>query len=248
MKKLLIALTLLLSSIMPAMAWDNTARNMQVDQTNFLVNDNCSGTLIDKSQGLVLTANHCITDQFVEVEREEVQPDGTLKKMKRRVAKTGTVSQLSFNGVNEISRTSYVFKIVGNDRELDLALLKVQAKLPNTLESTLACGETSRGDAVAAVGNPYAVLYSTITRGYVSSVQRNYKMIGVEDQGDHGLIQHTAPIAGGNSGGALYNDAGALVGVNVRNTATGLVGLAVPLEDVKKFIADTKIANLPTCQ
>jgi S1-C subfamily serine protease len=55
------------------------------------------------------------------------------------------------------------------------------------------------------------------------------------DDGEHGLVQHTAVIAPGNSGGALYNADGHFVGVNVRGMPGGF-GFAVPLSDVRAFL------------
>lgn len=235
MTKLSNALLLLFLSVAPAAAWDISDMNTQIDQTNFLVNDNCSATLIDMKKGRLLTANHCISDQFQIIEREEIQDDGTVKTRKVRVAVPGTVSQMFFSGPAQTQKNSYTFKIVKNDASTDLALIETLGPLPNIQQAPVACKEPVRGETVFAVGNTLAVLYATVSKGIVSNVHRSYRNIGVDD--DHGLVQTTAAVAGGNSGGALYNDRGELSGVVVRgyqNVAP--ISLVVPLSDVRKFL------------
>ena len=217
-----------------APAWPLASMNKQIDQTNVLMNNNCSGTLIDAKNGYILTANHCIRDQFEIVSRQTIGDDGVVKEEKVRVARPGTFSYLLFKDANEVQRTVYVYKIVLNDEKLDLALVQTKAKLPETLSAPFACAEPIRGEKVYAVGNPYAVLYSSVTSGIVSSTDRNYPMIRVDDMDGNTLIQSSAIVAPGNSGGALYNERGELIGVNVR----GIPGitLSVPLSDIKKFL------------
>jgi S1-C subfamily serine protease len=229
-------------SISPASAWEPSAMNKQIDATNFLVNDNCSATLIDKDGGYLLTANHCIREQFSTVEREKVQDDGTIKTERVRIAKQGTVSQLFFNGPNEVRRVTYTFKIKANDENKDLALIQVQTKLNNSMAAPIACKAPMRGDVVYAVGNSLGVLYASVSSGIIASVNRDYRMIGVGGEAaDNGLIQSTAPIAGGNSGGALYNNNGELVGVVVRGyQQESPLGLSVPLKDIRAFLKDAK--------
>lgn len=241
-KTLLAALMLVLSlppACTPAMAWDKAAMNKQIDQTNFLVNKGCSGTLI--APKYILTANHCIKDQYEVVDHDAIGADGKVTKEKIRIARPGTVSQIFFSGPAEVQKNSYVFKIKSTDSALDLALLELQTKIPNE-PAELSCTYLSRGDTVFAVGNPYGALYSTLTSGIVSSLQRSYRDLQIAgelgdltDSGEHGLVQHSAIIAGGNSGGALYDNDGKLEGVNVRGAASGF-GFSVPLSDIRKFL------------
>lgn len=259
MKKFLVAILASAFSLFgaPAFAgWDLTAMNQQIDQTNFVVNGICSGTLIDKDNGLFLTANHCIDEQFQTIEKEVPDKDnqGAVKKIKIKISVPGKVSQLTFDGPKPVAENSAVFKVKAHDPDHDLALVQSESKLPNTMSAPLACKEPVRGETVYAVGNPFVVLYSSVTKGIIASVQRDYRMIGIDQTGydgdnqpgENGLIQHTAPIAGGNSGGALYNENGELIGVNVRGSAVGSISLAVPLDDIRKFLTDNKV-NLPTC-
>lgn len=226
--------------------WSPDAMNRQIDATNFLVNDNCSATLVGSDVGYLLTASHCIQSQFRTIEREKIDDKGVVTKEQVRISVPGTVSQLVFSGPDEIQRTSYTFKIVQNDSDLDLALIKINAKLPTLTAAPIACREAERGETVYAVGNSLGVLYASVSKGIVASTHRNYRMIGVDgSQAENGLIQATAPTAGGNSGGALYNDGGEIVGVVVRGyQQVAPINLSVPLGDVKKFLSREKLERL----
>jgi len=231
--------------------WKIADMNRQIDQTNFLVNKGCSGTLIDTNRNYVLTAAHCVTSQYETVEKDKVDKDGKVTKEKIQIVRPGTVSQEYYAGPSIVQTNSYVYKVVDTDKALDLALLKVQTKLPATQAAVLACTDPIRGDTVYAVGNSYAVLYSTVTKGIVSSVERSYRDLqlagslgDLTDNGEHGLVQHSAPIAPGNSGGALYDGSGEFVGVNVRGTAAGGFSFSVPLSDIKAFLKTNGAADL----
>src|ERR1019366_1657421 len=126
LKHLGLGLILAVLTAAPALAWDKAAMNAQIDQTNFLVNNNCSATLIDKDTGLLLTADHCIEGQYQIIEREKFDEKGKVTTEKVRVSVPGTVSQLFFHGTMEVSRVVYYFKIVKSgsmDNGIDLALI-----------------------------------------------------------------------------------------------------------------------------
>src|SRR5687767_7723164 len=104
----------------------------------------------------------------------------------------------------------YDAKIIGSDPSTDLALLKVDAKgLPH-----LSFGDSDSlmvGEWVMAVGNPFR-LYSTVTAGIVSAKSRNINIL--DEAGIESFIQTDAAVNPGNSGGALVNTRGQLVGIN----------------------------------
>jgi S1-C subfamily serine protease len=226
-----------------------------IEQTNFLVNRGCSGTLIDTLNGYVLSAYHCVDTQYRTVEREKVDAEGVVKKEKIKVTEPGTVTQITYKNSYEVSRVSYIVKVVARDERTDLSLLKIQGKLDaGRMSAKLACTDPDLGDRVRAVGNSYAILYSTLTEGIVSSLNRSYRDLTLQgelgdatDDGEHGLVQHSAIIAGGNSGGALYNDKWELVGVNVRGGASGF-SFSVPLSDIKKFLSTNGAEHLTLCE
>jgi serine protease Do len=131
-------------------------------------------------------------------------------------------------------------KIVGIDEATDLAVLKIDAgNLP-----VLAWGDSSRlrvAEWVLAVGNPFGVLNQTVTLGIVSATGRSLegRLATYED-----FIQTDAAINQGNSGGALINARGELVGINTaifsQSGGNQGVGFAVP-SNLAKHVMDELI-------
>jgi serine protease Do len=131
---------------------------------------------------------------------------------------------------------SYKAKLIGTDSKMDIALLKINAdeKLPY---STFADSDQVKvGEWVLAVGNPYN-LTSTVTAGIVSAKARNLDTKGIQS-----FIQTDAAVNPGNSGGALVNTRGELIGINTMiSSQTGsYVGysFAVPSNITRKIIED----------
>ncbi|GIZ08797.1 serine protease [Flavobacterium sp. UMI-01] len=134
------------------------------------------------------------------------------------------------------NKKSYKAKLIGTDSKMDIALLKIDAneKLPYT-----AFGDSDNvkvGEWVLAVGNPYN-LTSTVTAGIVSAKARN-----LGDNGIQSFIQTDAAVNPGNSGGALVDTQGNLIGINTMiSSMTGsYVGysFAVPSNIARKIIED----------
>src|SRR6187402_2646971 len=134
------------------------------------------------------------------------------------------------------NKKSYKAKLIGTDSKMDIALLKIDAneKLPY---STFANSDSVKvGEWVLAVGNPYN-LNSTVTAGIVSAKARNLDARGIQS-----FIQTDAAVNPGNSGGALVNTRGELIGINTMiSSMTGsYVGysFAVPSNNARKIIED----------
>ena len=134
-----------------------------------------------------------------------------------------------------------VFKasVIGSDPSTDLALLKIDA----TNLSFLAFGnsdEVKIGEWVLAVGNPFN-LTSTVTAGIVSAKARNINILGSQGAIES-FIQTDAAVNPGNSGGALVNTRGELIGVNaaIASGTGNYVGysFAIPVNIVKKVVED----------
>lgn len=134
--------------------------------------------------------------------------------------------------------------IVGADPQTDIALLKVEAeKLPYLLYGN--SNETKVGEWVLAVGNPFN-LTSTVTAGIVSAKGRNINILNHDPNTGmspiESFIQTDAAVNPGNSGGALVNTKGELVGINtaIKSNTGSYAGysFAVPVNIVKKTIAD----------
>ena len=130
-------------------------------------------------------------------------------------------------------------RIIGTDPSTDLALVKIEGEdLP-----TIPVGDSDQlkiGEWVLAVGNPFNMT-STVTAGIVSAKARS---LGVYNKGVESFIQTDAAINQGNSGGALVNARGELVGINsVLYSPTGSYsgyGFAIPTSIMTKVIADLK--------
>lgn len=146
------------------------------------------------------------------------------------------------DGADELTVTlndnrEFSARIIGTDKTTDLALIKVDAKdLP-----AITIGSSDKlkvGEWVLAVGNPFN-LNSTVTAGIVSAKARSLGANGVES-----FIQTDAAINQGNSGGALVNTSGELVGINAMlYSQTGSYsgyGFAIPTTIMNKVVADIK--------
>jgi serine protease Do len=132
-------------------------------------------------------------------------------------------------------------KVVGRDPSTDLALLKVKAKgLPFIKYGN--SDLTIPGEWVLAIGNPFD-LNSTVTAGIVSAKARNIHILGDRNNlSVESFIQTDAAVNPGNSGGALVNMKGELVGINSAiATANGSYqgySFAIPVNLVKKVMDD----------
>ncbi|MCD6090369.1 MAG: trypsin-like peptidase domain-containing protein [Bacteroidales bacterium] len=149
-------------------------------------------------------------------------------------------------GASEIAVTlndkrKFKAKIVGRDPATDLAVIKIDTKGLKFLEFGNS-DDLHIGEWVLAVGNPFN-LTSTVTAGIVSAKARNLHLVGPEhNSAIASYIQTDAAVNSGNSGGALVNEYGLLIGINAAiasNTGsyTGY-SFAIPSNIVKKVVGD----------
>jgi len=129
-------------------------------------------------------------------------------------------------------------KLIGSDEQNDIALLKVEAEneLPYAIFGD--SDATKIGEWVLAIGNPFN-LTSTVTAGIISAKARNLDPTGRTTQS---FIQTDAAVNPGNSGGALVNTQGQLIGINtaIQSQTGSYIGysFAVPSNIAKKVIED----------
>ncbi|GAA0604842.1 trypsin-like peptidase domain-containing protein [Kutzneria viridogrisea] len=138
-------------------------------------------------------------------------------------------------------------KIVGRDARTDLAVIKVSVSNPTVVQ----LGKSSSlavGDQVIAIGSPLG-LSSSVTSGIVSALNRPFQAAGEgqDPPSTYDAIQTDAAINHGNSGGALLDSTGALVGINSaiaspQDTGSIGIGFAIPI-DFARRIAESLIRD-----
>jgi len=135
--------------------------------------------------------------------------------------------------------TSVKGKVMYEDIENDLAIVKIEPPVPLSQVKMAGTGDVIIGESVVAIGNPLG-LENSVTLGIISGKNRSL----YSSRGDivfDDLLQTDAPINPGNSGGALLNLAGDLVGINVavvQNSQS--IGFAIPVGKVRKLLESYK--------
>ena len=145
-------------------------------------------------------------------------------------SKTVTVATYDHN--------TYDAKVIGYDASNDIAVIKIDAE--NLTPVTLGDSDTLRvGESVYAIGNPLGELTFSLTGGIVSALSRN---VQTEAGTSMSLIQTDCAINSGNSGGALFNTRGEVIGItNAKYSSSGMgseaeidnIGFAIPINSVK---------------
>lgn len=150
-------------------------------------------------------------------------------------------------GANNVQVTldngaSYAAQVIGGDEDYDIAVIKVDPGDTELKPVVIGSSQSlSVGDEVAAIGNPLGELTFSMSEGIVSCLDREINVDGTP----FNMIQITAAINGGNSGGPLFNIYGEVVGIvsakytaTSNGTATEGLGFAIPVDDVMSMIKD----------
>jgi S1-C subfamily serine protease len=139
------------------------------------------------------------------------------------------------------SNSTYPAKLVGGDKEYDIAVLKIDAPPADLVPITMGASDNLRvGQRVFAMGNPFG-WEGTMTTGIISSLNRDLPS-RVEGRTMKALIQTDAPMNPGNSGGPLLDTHGRMIGMCVAiATRTGAnvgIGFAIPIDRIKTNIPE----------
>ena len=128
--------------------------------------------------------------------------------------------------------------LVGTDPSNDIAVIKIDgSELP-----TVVLGDSDDllvGELAVAIGNPLGELSGTVTAGIISALDREITLSSSSGPQRLNLLQTDAAINSGNSGGALFNSFGEVIGINTaKNAGTGVEGLgfAIPVNHAKPII------------
>src|SRR6476620_2394398 len=165
-----------------------------------------------------------------------ITPDGSTLTSAHVVARTEGRGRAPFVDGRELE-----FEVVGSDPLSDLAVLRVDAR--DLAPAELGDAERLRvGQLVVAIGNPHGFTGS-VTAGVVSALGRSLPTrSGANVRGVDNVIQTDAALNPGNSGGALADGSGRLVGINTAVAGVGL-GLAVPINAATRRIVGALMAE-----
>ena len=129
-------------------------------------------------------------------------------------------------------------KLVGQDTKTDLAVLKIDTDQTLTAATLGDSTQTQVGELAVAIGNPMGQEFSgSVTSGIISAVNRTMTI----DNRTYNLLQTDAAINSGNSGGALINQYGEVIGINsVKLSQSGVegMGFAIAISEAKPIIDD----------
>ncbi|MDW7657741.1 MAG: trypsin-like peptidase domain-containing protein [Bacillota bacterium] len=133
---------------------------------------------------------------------------------------------------------AYPAILVGTDPSNDVAVIKIE----ETGLPTVFLGNSDDllvGELAVAIGNPLGELSGTVTAGIISALDREITLSSSSGTQKMNLLQTDAAINSGNSGGALFNSFGEVIGINTaKNTGTGVEGLgfAIPIDHAEPII------------
>lgn len=161
-------------------------------------------------------------------------------------------NQHVIDGASEISvilntGEEFAAELIGQDTKTDLAVLKIDPKNTKLTAATLGDSTTVRvGETAVAIGNPMGQEFSgSVTAGIISAVNRT---MTIENR-TYNLLQTDAAINSGNSGGALINQYGEVIGINsVKLSTTGVegMGFAIAISEAKPIIDDLMASGYVT--
>ena len=171
-----------------------------------------------------------------------IDPAGYIVTNAHVVADASTITVTLTN--EDGSEKSYTGTVTGVDRYMDLAVVKINAKEPLPALKLAASGALP-GDWTIAIGSPFG-LAQTATVGVVSAVRQSFVIEGRKYQN---MVQTDAPINMGNSGGALLNINGEVIGINTAiyspSGGSAGIGFAIPAAEVTRILSNLENGVAP---
>lgn len=193
------------------------------------------------SPGVVYITNRSYVENFWGVYPSEGSGSGSVIDAEGHILTNYHVVQGARELEVQIDNDKYPARLVGTDRDHDLAVIQVDA--PKNKLTIVPLGTSQGlqvGQKVLAIGNPFG-LQKTLTTGIISGLERPLRD-SASRRTIQGTIQTDAAINPGNSGGPLLNARGEMIGINtaIYTQSGGSVGIgfAVPIEIAKKIIPD----------
>src|SRR5882724_78710 len=196
------------------------------------------------SPGVVNITNHGYQENFWGVFPSEGTGSGSIVDERGYILTNYHVIQGATQLEVQVENDKFPGKVVGTDRDDDLAVIKIDA--PRGQRLTVVKLGTSKGldvgQKVLAIGNPFG-LQRTLTTGIISGLERPLRDSAAR-RTINGAIQTDAAINPGNSGGPLLNARGEMIGINTAifqtNAGGGSIGIgfAVPVDLAKRIIPE----------
>ena len=189
-----------------------------------------------------------VSDSVVEITTEKTMYDYWFGQYATQGAGSGVIISENgyiitnnhvINGASKITVTltsgeQYDATLIGSDEQSDIAVVKIDAD--GLMPAIYGDSDTLKvGSPIVAIGNPLGQLGGTVTEGIVSALDREIVVEGHKMN----LMQISASINRGNSGGGLFDGKGQLIGiVNAKSAGTSIEGLgfAIPINDVKEVV------------
>ena len=178
-----------------------------------------------------------VADTVVEITTSEVTTDAFMREVVQSGAGSGVIIDTTgyiitnehvVSGANTVSvrltsGIEYPAEIVAADKIADIAVVKIDPQDPLPAATFGNSDVLKVGQSVIAIGNPLGSLGDTVTDGIISATNRAVTIDGVTMS----LLQTSAAVNPGNSGGGLFNSSGELIGVvNAKSSGSGIEGLA----------------------
>lgn len=174
------------------------------------------------------TVYYLVTNEHVIVHTDEDGTDYVANNLSIIYEKNGLLFEI----------TNEYIEILGHDKTTDLAVLRFSSSQDFNVIPFGNSNEIELGQFVYAIGNPLGFeYYGTVTSGIISGKARYVN----DGDFDATLLQHDAAISPGNSGGALLNSNGELIGINnmkLVEDSVSNIGFAIPSNTVKRIVTD----------